>query len=349
MAPRRKRHAVNDRPVIAARRPRIAEIAARAGVSPATVDRVLNGRAGVRGDTIARVTAAMHTIGQDAGGAALGRFDIILAQDDSAVTVELADVLAGLIGQAGRSASVSFVPRMNAAALAARLHACVEAGSAGVAVQALDHVLVREALGRLAVAGIPLVTVLTDVAEVPRLAYVGLDNRAAGRTAGFLMTRFCTAPGRLAIVWGGELYRSHEERESGFRNLVRAERPDLQCLDVVTGGDDADITRAAVAELLRREPGLAGIYSVGGGVTGVIDAVRAAAQGAKGRRDGPILIAHNYNAQSKHALLDGTIDALIHQDVGRIAALAAEALLRRRAPEGGVATEIITRENNARR
>lgn len=328
------------------RRPRISEIAARAGVSAATVDRVINGRPGVRDDTIARVTEAIRVIGslEERGPSGVQRIDVILAQDDSSVTAGLGPMIAAAARQSGCAAEVSYVPRMNAAALAARLHACAEEGSAGVAVQALDHVLVREALGRLVAEGVPVVTVLTDIAGLPRLAYVGLDNRAAGRTAGYLMSRFCHGAGRLAIVWGGELYRSHEERESGFRNLVRAERPDLRCLDVVTGGDDAAITRAAVAELLQREPELAGIYAVGGGVTGVIEAVRAA-----GRAKPPVLIAHNYNAETKHALLDGTIDALIHQDIGRIAALATEALVQRRPPEGGVAIEIITRENNALR
>ena len=114
---------------------------------------------------------------------------------------------------------------MNPDALAERLRACAQRGSSGVAVQVLDHALVREAVAELAGAKIPVVTVLTDITGVDHLGYFGLDNRAAGRTAGFLMGRFCGGGGKLAVVWGGQLYRSHEERESGFRSVLRAERP----------------------------------------------------------------------------------------------------------------------------
>ena len=102
----------------------------------------------------------------------------------------------------------------------------------------------------LARAEIPVVTVLTDIAGVDRLAYLGLDNRAAGRTAGLLMGRFCRGTGKLAVVWGGQLYRSHEERESGFRSVLRSERPDLQSVELITGNDNPEMTRARVREAI---------------------------------------------------------------------------------------------------
>ncbi|MBI3513707.1 MAG: helix-turn-helix domain-containing protein, partial [Proteobacteria bacterium] len=44
------------------RRPKVADVAARAGVSPATVDRVINGRGGVHQKTVALVEAAIRDI-----------------------------------------------------------------------------------------------------------------------------------------------------------------------------------------------------------------------------------------------------------------------------------------------
>ena len=157
------------------KRPRIAEIAARAGVSPATVDRVLNGRPGVRGATVERVAAAIRAIADapphtPAMSRPDGQIDILLAGDASQVTEELGNALLACATRAGWRAGLSFVERMNPAALAERLHRCADEGSLGVAVQALDHVLVREALERLAECAIPLVTVLTDIAGVNRQA-----------------------------------------------------------------------------------------------------------------------------------------------------------------------------------
>ena len=50
--------------------------------------------------------------------------------------------------------------------------------------KAPDHPQVAEAVDRLAAAGIPVVTLVTDVPFSRRLAYVGIDNRAAGRHRG---------------------------------------------------------------------------------------------------------------------------------------------------------------------
>jgi LacI family transcriptional regulator len=47
----------------------------------------------------------------------------------------------------------------------------------GLGLVALDHPLVREAIRRLAHRGISVVTLASDVQNVPRLAYVGIDNR----------------------------------------------------------------------------------------------------------------------------------------------------------------------------
>jgi LacI family transcriptional regulator len=285
------------------RRPRVSIVAARAGVSTATVDRVINGRGG---------------------------------------TKALADGFASAAETAGANVEISFVETMNPTALAARLRACAQRGTSGIAVQVLDHALVREAVAELARTDIPVVTVLTDIAGVDRLAYFGLDNRAAGRTAGFLMGRFCRASGKLAVVWGGQLYRSHEERESGFRSILRSERPDLQLLELITGNDNPEMTRARVSEALASHPDLVGIYCVGGGVAGAAEAIEHA-----GLAPSLVLIGHNYNPDTKPYLLSGTIHAVIHQDMGRIAidALAHLSTRRPMSTMAGIPIEIITREN----
>jgi len=204
-------------------------------VSTATVDRVINGRGGVHQKTVARVEEAIREIAGQLPSIAPAadpaqRFDAVLSGERGGGTKALADAFARAAEAAEANVEISFVETMNPAALADRLRACARRGSSGVAVQVLDHALVREAVAELARANIPVVTVLTDIAGVDRLAYFGLDNRAAGRTAGFLMGRFCRSAGKLAVVWGGQLYRSHEERESGFRSILRSERPDLQLL-----------------------------------------------------------------------------------------------------------------------
>ena len=76
------------------------------------------------------------------------------------------------------------------AGAAALLAAIGRRGSDGVILKAPDHPLVAEAVDALVGAGIPVVTFVTDVPFSRRLAYVGADNRAAGATAAYLITRW---------------------------------------------------------------------------------------------------------------------------------------------------------------
>ena len=260
------------------RRPRVAEVAARAGVSTATVDRVINARGGVRQKTVALVEKAIREI------AAVDRARPIPCRDLRHLPPRQFRPVDRGAGRSlthasearGSQARVAFVERMNPAALADQLMDCARSGSSGVAVQALDHPLVSEAFNALARARIPVVTVCSDITEVDRLAYIGIDNRAAGRTSGFLMGRFCRGPGKLAVVWGGQLYRSHEEREIGFRAVLRQELPALQIIEMVNGNDDPDINFACVSELIARHPDLLGVYCVGGGQAAVAAAIESA-------------------------------------------------------------------------
>ena len=91
---------------------------------------------------------------------------------------------------------------MNPAALAERLRAAPTRQRRRRR-SGLDHPLVRDAMQELARADIPVVTVLRISRASIGSAYVGVDNRAAGRTAGLLMGRFCRGAGKLAVVWGG--------------------------------------------------------------------------------------------------------------------------------------------------
>jgi LacI family transcriptional regulator len=325
------------------RRPRVAEVAARAGVSTATVDRVVNGRGGVRPKTVALVQEAIREMCADrARPVSAGPFDILLPANSGRSTEVLAEAIARTSKARGAQARIVLVERMNPAALAEKLTNCARRGSNGVAFQALDHQLVREAVGELAQAEIPVITLCSDIGEVDRLAYIGIDNRAAGRTSGFLMGRFCRGPGKLAVVWGGQLYRSHEEREIGFRAVLRQEYPALQIIEMVNGNDDSDINFACVSELIAKHPDLLGVYCVGGGQAAVASAIEAAGLAHK-----LVMIGHNFNDETKPFLLSGTIDAIIHQDMTRIADAALNSLtgLKSSASSTGIPVEIITREN----
>ena len=107
--------------------------------------------------------------------------------------------------------------------------------------------------------------------------------------------------------------------------MLRSERSDLQSLELITGNDNPEVTRTRVREALALHPDLVGIYCVGGGVAGAADAIEQA-----GLAPQVVLIGHNYNPETKPYLLSGTIHALVHQDMRRIATDALACLSARR-------------------
>lgn len=332
------------------RRPaRVADIALAAGVGTATVDRVLNGRGNVTEATAERVRKAMDALAAaNASGAvataqpAAHRFGAVLPSQAGASTELLAAALRDAGTLAGVSLDCSFVEKMNPAALARRLDEIRRQGRSGVAFQALDHPLVHDAVARLAEERVPVVTLMSDLGGSG--AFVGMDNRAAGRTAGYLMGRFSRGGGQVAILWGGELYRSHEEREIGFRSLLRADFPGLETLDLVSGGDDAEGNYRQIRRVLDSHPDLVGIYSVGGGNSGVVRALKE-----RGRESDVTLIGHNLTAATQAFLIEGAMDAVIHQDMSLAARSAVQALiaLREERPKAvaRLPIEIVTKEN----
>ena len=198
----------------------------------------------------------------------------------------------------------------NPQSLAQRLHS-LRGEADGVGLIAQDHPLVREAIRALHQANVPVVTLASDVLSVPRLAYVGIDNRQAGRLAGQLMGRFMCGrnPAKVALFAGSLSYRGHEEREVGFRTILRDEFPNIHIMELREILDDSERGYSETRSLLAAHPDLAGIYNVGGGTEGIARALKEA-----GRERSLILIGHEATDNNKRLLLDGTLDAVIDQN-----------------------------------
>ncbi len=209
------------------------DVAREAGVSTATVDRVLNKRSGVRGrtreivvDTARRLGYISETpIALDEAAAAPNSASFCPAHGDEYVRPGVQQQLE-MQGAAWRGLEVridaieGFNPDRLARALAE-----LESQAHGVGIIALDHPTVREAVRRLSEVGVKVVTLASDILHVPRVAYVGIDNRAAGRLAGYVLGQFLGASGsrKVALFAGSLSYRGHEEREMGFRHIVKEE------------------------------------------------------------------------------------------------------------------------------
>src|SRR3954469_5780842 len=234
--------------------PRMEEVAQRAEVSLATVDRVLHGRSGVRAATVQRVMRAAADLGYVAQAEAYNamapkplKLAFLIPEGSNRFLRMLGD----LIGYSQEHwapfhvrCQAEYIEAFNPEALARQL---LRHGRKcdGIAFMALEHPLVREAVAELAAQGVPTVTLISDLSNSQRAAYVGLDNRAAGRTAAYLIARFMGPLARgksakVAMIAGSLSYRAHEEREAGFLHLFQEDYPGVHVVGAREGQDDAE-------------------------------------------------------------------------------------------------------------
>jgi len=187
---------------------------------------------------------------------------------------------------------------------------CLDTGSQGVVLKAADEPAVNQAVKHLIAAGIPVVTLVTDLPQSERIGYVGMDNRTAGQTAAYLMSRWLPAlPQDVAVVIGSELFRGEEEREMGFRAWLRGRAPHLRVLDVSGGYGVYPRTFERVTQALQQHPGLKAVYSVGGGNRAIVDAFAALGRPLE------VFIGHDLDEENRQLLLDEKIAAIIDHNL----------------------------------
>jgi LacI family transcriptional regulator len=308
------------------------DVAREAGVSLATVDRVVNRRPGVRERTVARVEAAILKLSYrpDPVAARLARnrsfrFCFVLPTGSNTFMTQLAEQ----VNQAADwlSAQRAFIDTVHVDVFdpEALADALEKQGPRfdGVATIALDHPRVRAAIDELVAGGVAVVTLVSDAPTSRRLHYVGIDNTAAGRTAGTLMGRFLAGrPGRIGLIAGSLALRDHAERQFGFSQVINGEYPGLAILPVQQGRDDSDLTRAITDRLLAEYPDLVGLYNVGAGNRGIAAGLEAA-----GRAHDVVWISHELTPFTRRFLLRGAMDACINQDAGHETRSACRVLL----------------------
>ncbi len=294
-------------------RPTIADLAKAAGVSVATVDRVLNRRLPVRGDTAQRVVAAAETIGYHATGLLkrrlteipVRRFGFLLQKRHDAFYQAFSASLAGATKAAREIEGkpiVEFSEELVPATIADRLKV-LAAKCDAVAVVSVDHPIVNGVVEELGVKGVPVFTLLSDISSPQRAGYLAVDSRKAGRTAAWVISRLAQRAGKVGILVGSHRYLSQEIAETSFRSYMREFVPELQLLEPVINLDDDRLAFEAVSDLVARNPDLVGIYASGGGQEGFVRALREEKTTQK-----LIAVCNELTPTTREALIDGTID-----------------------------------------
>ncbi len=317
-----------------ARRPTAEDVAREAGVSVATVDRVLNRRHPVREDTAARVLRAAEALGYHATSLLRQRLRGELPQRTLGFLLQKRSELfyqtlgAELVAATGAAqairgrALVEFVDELSPSAIVAALNQ-IGARADAVAVVAVDHPHISEAVAALRERGVPLVALLSDLTAETRAGYVGVDGRKAGRTAAWVIARTARAAGSVGVIVGSHRYLGQELCEIGFRSYFRENAPDFHLLETLVNLEDPRIAYEATLDLLKRNGDLAAIYLPGGGMAGVIDALRDEAPDR-----GLSMVCNELTPVTRAGLIDGIVTMVLHTPLPLLAARAVEVMIR---------------------
>ncbi len=314
-------------------RHRVRDIADQAGLSEATVDRVLHHRSGVSARATRAVHRAIGELDRQAGQLVLtGRSlvaDLVMAAPPrfSSVVRACLEAEAAMLRPALVRLRSDVQESAEPARIADRLRRLRIRGSDGVLLKAPDDPVVAQAVDELVAAGIPVITLVTDLPTTGRHAYVGVDNAAAGATAAYLLDLVAgVGPVDALVPLSRAAFLGEEQRAAGFEAEFARLRPgsSIVRLDGSDGQDETmqRLASAALAGDAAADGGLGVVYSPGGANRGTLAAFEEAGRTVRG------FVAHDLDEDNVALLRAGGLTAVLHHDLRRDARRALRGLLQ---------------------
>ena len=291
--------------------PTVREIAKLAKVGSATVDRVLNNRSGVREKTRAKVLGALEKITHErSDGEAPLRIRLFCDSGETfntAMAIAEQEVNRSMPGAVVRGDYVT-TSAMEPMAFARQME--MSASSAdGVILVAREHPAINRAVRKLRTANIPVVCLTTDLPSSRRSAYVGNDQYSAGSVAGLLIGNALPKERNSILLVMSVPFRCQQEREMGFRRVLRTDFPHLKIDERVISDDRPETTADQLVRYFEANGHPAAIYNVAGANRGVARALESVGRDAE-----TVFVGHELTIHSRALLEAGIMDYVISHD-----------------------------------
>lgn len=258
----------------------VKEIAEMAGVSRGTVDRVLNNRGGVKKEVEDRIKLIVEQLGYKPNLVAKGlakknankKIGVILNAEDNPF---YKDVITGIqektreIEDFGFEILLKMTKCYDIEEQLRRIDELVNEGIGGLILSPINSEEIANRLNQLEV---PIITINTDIENVPTLCYVGSDYMGAGHLAANIFG-ITGQSHKVGLVAGNKLILGHSMRIEGFKKVIEQEHFDIEVVGMYEN-DDTDIKSYLVTkEMIETNPELTGIFFCAGGIEGGLKAV----------------------------------------------------------------------------
>lgn len=302
------------------RTPTLNDVATRAGVSYATADRVVNARGGVAEKSRTKVEEAVAQLGYVRNVAAANlsqkrvyRFGFVLPAGENAFFNHMRHIIrqrAATFPARQVELQIFNVEAFDITALVGQLRALRSEGYDGLAVVGIDDPAVSNEISDLQSDGVAVVTLVSGVSHAAAVGYVGVDNVAAGRTAGRLIGMAHAAGyGVVQIILGALTLRDHAERLAGAQAVLAQDFPHVHVLPPIEGLDQDPLVENLLHRRLTENPEISAIYGLGAGNGGIFRTMAARRPVARH----PFCVVHELTPDARHAVETGLVDAVIDQ------------------------------------
>ncbi|MFK0161662.1 LacI family DNA-binding transcriptional regulator [Rhizobium sp. NPDC090279] len=288
------------------------DVAAAAGVGAATVERALNGRGNVLPETAEKIFIAAKRLGYRAPPAGtrhgLVRIEVVLLRPETYFYSRLNRAFERIAALLDKDILIqrTFAHEDDPADFSRHI-ANPQARRSALIVVAPDHPDVVGSVRKAAGGGIPVVQIMTRPA--PELPYVGIDNQAAGRTAGFYMTQMqANISGTFLALCHSGAYENHKARIRGFSDyLLDHASPSHRFAEVMFDEDDEMKTMELLTSAFARYPDIVGLYSAGGDNAAIATVLRR-------HRKRPVLwVGHELSDATRGYLKEGVMTIVLDQ------------------------------------
>ncbi|ANG63558.1 hypothetical protein A8C75_14465 [Marinobacterium aestuarii] len=307
----------------------ITAVARAAGLSVSTVDRVLNNRAPVKSQTAERVLQAARATGYpidsdsaptETQATAAYRLGFLLQSAEQPFYKELQQELEQTVRSRSRltpgrleSPVFAFIDDTSASVITRQIDRLASQCDA-LALACYEHPGIIQAIENAEARGVLIIALLSPLGTEPRRPYIGLDNRRVGRSVGWAVAQLGHNSGKVGIMIGHHRFVGHELRDMGFRSYCREQAPQLTVLEPMISLDDPEVAYRNTRQLLDDHSDLCALYIAGGGMEGVIRALR----------DSPpaqplCVIVQELTAESRQALIDGVITLVLATPLRQLA------------------------------
>jgi LacI family transcriptional regulator len=333
------------------------DLAAAAGVSLATVDRVLNNRPNVSEKTKAKVKDAIEKTGFVRNLAAVNllrnrpyRFRFILpANGDEYLSELLHEVehTGKVLKNDMTEVEAVQLDMADPIAVANYLSALETSDLEGVAVMAPESPPVRDAIARLHERGLHVVQFLSGQEKLDDIDFVGIDNLAAGSTAAKIVGKFCGGKkGSIMVVAETMQAMDSIERRLGFDRTIAKSFAGLRPLPSLETYGNAPRAEKIIANQLQHNADIIAVYVLSSEARLPIKVLQKMSNLKE-----LVVVAHERTPFSEAALVSDEVDAIIAQNPGH-AVRSALRILRARsearepiAAQENIRIEILLSEN----